>query len=131
MSAFIANDLTTACVAAYAVKTSHGENLDIVTSASHVLRAENQRSFNYRYGKNEAADPVTVDEETLKAILRLDPGRVLGAIMCYIYQACECPDWRETKARRIALEALGEAKRLTPEFGINGWELQPDELPTR
>jgi len=129
-SAFVVNDITTACVAAFAVKKSNSDDIDIIRSASHVLRAENQRSFNHQHEMNDPADPVTIDEETLKAILRLNPHRVLGVIRCYIFQACSCPDWRETKARRIALEALEEAKGLakTSTYAYDGWELQSEEL---
>lgn len=59
-----------------------------------MLWDENYRSVNYRYSESE----LTPDYRATLVDAPLSPVAVLKAIDCYEYQACESPDWAQTRA---------------------------------
>lgn len=66
-----------------------------------LLVAENRRSVNHRYAEDEIEEPYEFTEYTG----HFDPVKMLGAINCYEYQACEHPGWKTSEARAFC-EAL-------------------------
>jgi hypothetical protein len=63
-----------------------------------ILKAENIRSVNAKYGDNE--NPAYVFEYDRKARNR-PVGNIIGALDCYEYQACETNDWHTSLAHEI------------------------------
>src|SRR5262245_4325164 len=72
---------------------SHALTDETATKVGQMLWRENLRSVNYRYQENEP--------ETLYRFVPLpgrpDPVKVLKALSCFEYQACETPDWRQSE----------------------------------
>lgn len=82
-----------------------------------MLWDENYRSVNYRYSE---AEP-TPDYRATLIDAELSPVAVLKAIDCYEYQACESPDWDQTRAhafvtalRRVILGRHSDLAREVP-----------------
>jgi hypothetical protein len=76
------------------------------------LVAENRRSVNHRYNEEEWEEPYTFTEYAGT----FSPVKVLGAINCYEYQACEHPGWKTSEARSFC-EALRERMiRMLPGY---------------
>jgi hypothetical protein len=65
------------------------------------LVAENRRSVDWRYDEDELEEPYTFTEYAG----HFDPVKMLAAIACYEYQACEHPGWKTSEARDFC-EAL-------------------------
>lgn len=85
-----------------------------------MLWAENRRSIDYRYAEEELEDPYIferVDADEIKA------GRVLHAIACFEYQACEHPEWLDSEAHHFCQALQAEAIHALPEFA-NGWPVE-------
>ena len=66
-----------------------------------LLVAENRRSVNHRYNEDEIEEPYEFTEYTGN----FDAVKMLAAIGCYEYQACEHPEWKTSEARAFC-EAL-------------------------
>lgn len=65
------------------------------------LVAENRRSVNYRYEEDEIEEPYEFTEYAG----HFNPAKILAAISCYEYQACEHPEWKTSEAKSFC-EAL-------------------------
>jgi hypothetical protein len=68
-----------------------------------MLWDENYRSVNYRYQESEPTPDYTatlIEDE-------LSPVAVLKAMDCYEYQACESPDWQDTRAHAFITAVRG------------------------
>ena len=81
------------------------------------LLNQNYRSVNYRY-----------QEDTSPQMFRLcmvkdrSPVELIAACDCYIYQACETPDWAETEAFAIVEALKQRAIRQLPGYRV--WEIR-------
>ncbi len=99
-------------------------DFDSIDETARMLRMENLRSLNARYG-----DPVPEVTETLVdtghliRAGRLDPVAVLKAIACYEYQSCESSDWFFTRAA-----AYCRALRVAVIKQLPGYEGAPWEV---
>lgn len=70
-----------------------------------MLVAQNRESVNHRYGEEELEELYEEPRDLLSRLAQaralLDPARVLGAIGCYEYQACEGPSWARSEAAQF------------------------------
>ncbi len=99
-------------------------DFDSIDETAQMLRRENLRSLNSRYG-----DPVPEATETLVntghviRAGRLDPVSVLKAIDCYEYQSCESSDWPDTRAAAYCRTLAGAMIRQLPGYVDAPWEV--------
>jgi len=83
-----------------------------------LLVAENRRSVNHRYEEDEIEEPYEFTEYTG----HFDPAKILAAIACYEYQACEHPEWKTSEAKSFCDALRMHMIRLLP--GYDGvWEV--------
>jgi hypothetical protein len=82
------------------------------------LAAENRRSVNYRYEEDEIEDPYEFTEYAG----HFDPAKILAAISCYEYQACEHPEWKTSEAKSFCEALMHRMIRLLPGYG-QVWEV--------
>ena len=84
-----------------------------------LLVAENRRSVNHRYNEDEIEEPYEFTEYTGN----FDAVKMLAAIGCYEYQACEHDGWRTSEAYSF-LGSLREAwcRRCDGYEGV--WEIE-------
>ena len=83
-----------------------------------LLVAENRRSVNWRYEEDEIEEPYEFTEYAGD----FDPAKILAAISCYEYQACEHPEWKTSEAKSFC-DALRMAMiRMLPGYG-GVWEV--------
>lgn len=75
---------------------------------AQLLRNENVRSVNARYGEDEPAGVIAFRRELLPLPARKAAAQIVQACRCYAYQTCETPDHRTTEAW-IAMEAIEHA----------------------
>lgn len=138
MSAYIMNDNEINTIVSYFLdpNAAYGEgawlrlgetewnnlNRDNAAKVAAILKAENIRSVNAKYGENE--QPSYVFEYSPTAYKR-PVGNIIGALDCYEYQACETSDWHESLAHEIVaglrkhlLKTLAEAE------GTYTWGIQ-------
>lgn len=117
MSAFIASDLTTVAVATTVLGPA--ATVQSVQAIADVLRAENLRSINHRYNESNPAERVITTPSQLAEVRALSPDRLLGAVLCFMYQSCETADWKSTAAFALtsAVEASLVATGATREGG--------------
>lgn len=68
-------------------------------------------------------------EELPTAMPPLSPVRLYGIVSCYIYQACEPPDWEESRAYRLCQELKDYIlARLVEASGEDmGWSYREEE----
>jgi hypothetical protein len=122
MSCYVCSNLTTASVALTCLQIG-GREADPATlqKLGDLLRAENVRSVNYRYGEDDS-DPFELpDAETLAKLAELPDLQKLGAIRCYRYQTCETPEWESTPAIQIVHAAMKALQDLTGTERGKGW----------
>ncbi len=99
-------------------------DFDSIDETAQMLRRENLRSLNSRYG-----DPVPTATETLVTsgdvirTRRLDPVSVLKALACYEYQSCESSDWPDTRAAAYCRTLAGALIRQLPGYDDAPWEV--------
>lgn len=115
MSAYIMGDQEINEIVSYFIHTRHtihgegawlrmGEsewnylNAENAPKVAAILKAENIRSVNAKYGENES--PAYVFEYSPTAHKR-PVGNIIGALECYEYQACETNDWHTSLAHEI------------------------------
>jgi len=83
-----------------------------------ILLAENQRSVNHRYSKD--------DLEEIYTFKRLEgyphPLVILRALQCYEYQACETDDWEDSEAYRFCAALRSAAIRILTN-DVDTWEI--------
>lgn len=80
------------------------------------LVAENRASVNYRYEEEELEDFYTFT----RCPGPFDPVAVIKITRCYMYQACEHPQWEDSEAR-----ALCEALILKMIYALPGYDEAP------
>jgi len=88
---------------------------DHLQAAADILRAENERSVNYRYREQMPTSTVTfrfVDTRAMPPAVS-----IVKACNCYDYQTCETPDYYGTDAARIV-----DAIRHTAIAQLPGYE---------
>jgi hypothetical protein len=82
-----------------------------------MLVAENRRSVNFRYSEDELEEPY----EFTQIVGTFDPVKVLGALSCYEYQACECDDWTETEAYAFCVALRSKLIHALPGYQDAPW----------
>ena len=85
---------------------------------AEILKAENQRSVNYRYGEDLPVDSITFQRSPFR---RMTAVEILKLCDCYSYQACECEDWPETRACRILDRIRDRAIYQLPGYDEAPW----------
>lgn len=114
MSAYIMNDHEINTIVSYFIDPNNGRdggawvhfgetswdylNKENAPKVAAILKAENIRSVNAKYGDNE--NPAYVFEYDPTARKR-PMGNIIGALDCYEYQACETDDWHTSMAHEI------------------------------
>lgn len=114
MSAYIMNDDEINTIVSYFLdlNAAYGESAwlrlgesewnnlsrDNAPKVAAILKAENIRSINAKYGENY--NPDYVFEYDRKASKR-PVGNIIGALDCYEYQTCETDDWHLSLAHEI------------------------------
>lgn len=76
------------------------------------LVAENRRSVNHRYNEDELEPLYTFTEYAGT----FNPVKILGAISCYEYQACEHPEWKTSEAYGFCEALRGRMIRQLPGY---------------
>ena len=138
MSAYIMNDDEINTIVSYFLNpnNAYGEgawlrlgesewnnlNRDNAPKVAAILKAENIRSVNAKYGEND--NPAYVFEYDRNAYKR-PMGNIIGALDCYEYQACETDDWHESLAHEI-VQGLRKhlLKTLAEADGTYTWGIQ-------
>lgn len=77
------------------------------------LVAENRRSVNHRYAEDEIEDPYEFTEYAG----HFDPVKILAAIDCYEYQACEHREWKTSEARDFCEALRDRMIHMLPGYG--------------
>ncbi len=89
---------------------------------AETLLAENYRSVNYRY--NENGDPPAINYSPFQAYTT-DPVHIIKACDCYGYQACESPDYEESRAYALIKGIREYAIHHIPGYDdADAWELR-------
>ena len=90
------------------------------------LIAANAASYSYRYSHNDGA--MRELDEWLAEPMMYRPyprseAELLSAARCFNYQACEFPEWPETKAYAITMALMRGLDRWrdTPEYEMAEW----------
>ncbi len=83
------------------------------------LAAENRRGVNHRYDEEEWEEPYEFTEYRG----RFDPVRILSALACYEYQACEHPEWKTSEAKGFCDALRSRMIRALPGYGDAPWEV--------
>lgn len=88
---------------------------------AEVLLAENVRSVNYRYGRNDPVPAIVYSPRTpLRTALV-----ILKACNSLDYQSCETPDWDTTRAYRILQQVKDYAIHSLPGYAkAKGWNIE-------
>lgn len=138
MSAYIMNDDEINTIVSYFLdpNAAYGEgawlrlgesewnnlNRDNAPKVAAILKAENIRSVNAKYGEND--NPAYVFEYDRNASKR-DIGEIIGALDCYEYQACETDDWHLSLAHEI-VQGLRKhlLKTIAEERGTYTWGIK-------
>jgi len=87
------------------------------------LLAENAASVSYRYRQHADLSADELGETAVfyafrrVAAAEIIPVRVIKAVKCYAYQACEHPTWTTSEARAFCDALISEAIRRLP-----GWD---------
>lgn len=79
------------------------------------LLDQNYKSVNYRYNDDEQTPKFNYEE------IEANEGTLLGCINCYIYQACETPDFEHSEIYK-ALQTL-KNKMLERMIKAKGYEI--------
>ena len=101
MSAFIVNDKTITAIVQAMQQAEFSNWLNGHSARTEpqivgqMLLDQNYRSVNYRYDENDAPRRFKMAYKINKDGYRdyYDFGETYGSICCYMYQACETPDW--------------------------------------
>ena len=80
---------------------------------------ENYRSVNYRYDESEEPH----DFVSTPIAKQLGPVDYIKACHCYMYQACETPDWEDTEAYAIVNALLKRSITNLPGYDDAAWEI--------
>lgn len=138
MSAYIMNDDEINTIVSYFLdpNAAYGEgawlrlgesewnnlNRDNAPKVAAILKAENIRSVNAKYGEND--NPAYVFEYDRTASKR-PIGNIIGALDCYEYQACEAEDWDKSLAHEI-VQMLRKhlLKTIAEEEGTYTWGIK-------
>jgi hypothetical protein len=103
------------------------EHADVIKRELHLM---NLQSVNYRYKEftTEDARPYSGAEITPYLGGPVIPwGHVLGALRCYEYQACECPTWADSTAKKIVERIRHKVcQAITDEAG-GMWEWERED----
>lgn len=88
------------------------------------LLDKNYKSVNYRYGEDTETPEFQYEE------VEIDEGIVYGCIECYDYQACEEPDYFESKLHgslirleNALLEKLLKRANMSAPYGYDGHDI--------
>lgn len=129
MSAYIVSDATIDALVTFAIggtwKAWDGKPQDL----GQMLVDENYLSVNYRYRGEEGPahkykfHPLTNARKT-KAVV------ILKLCACYEYQACEHPEWEESKARKVIDRIRNKAINELPGYDDAPWGLYNEDRET-
>jgi len=134
MSAYVASHDTTVVAAYYAAKSRtmrSAPRVEEVQAAYNVLRAENYRSVNYRYGEDENCELGKVTSSEVFAAGELPVHVAYGCVKNLDYQSCEAPDYFETEAAQLLRCALDAVVRKAFAGKECGWGLDDGDLKAR
>jgi hypothetical protein len=85
---------------------------------------ENYRSLNYRY-RDEEGEPHQITYTMKDEMQRpLDPIVILKLCNCFDYQACETPDWEQSRAFKILQSIKDYAIRKLPGYNDAPWGIE-------
>ena len=103
-----------------------------------VLIRENLSSIHYRYPETAATDPENTpgptDQYWLAEYRHARPGRQLMAIQgikaikCFQYQACEHPEWHDSKAKEILNSMIHSLVAYLEGYDAAAWEIEDNVL---
>jgi hypothetical protein len=85
------------------------------------LLRENYRSYNHHYAHLGESDPAPTF--SLPHAPPCTPVQLIKLIHCYNYQACECPDWKETEAHAITEALVSFAIAKLPGYDNAMWTI--------
>lgn len=93
---------------------------------ANILKAENVRSYCYRYPEEQATDynaPIELDPFIFYRTMPVSAVQALKACNCYDYQTCETPDYEDTPAHRIISQIRQFAIMALPGYEGAAWEI--------
>jgi hypothetical protein len=132
MSAFICDDYHISVLAVYAASgreqayVYYDGKLYTPLDAHEVaaiLHAENVRSVNERYRKNEQPS-FTFQPAAYRCMDQYSPVEIIKACNCYNYQACETDDYSSTLAKCIIDAIVSKAIRRLPGYEAAEWGIR-------
>lgn len=130
MSAFqvSANHLAVLVDAKLAIANeNHGDPIVYRDRLLRMLSEENALSVNHRYGRDDKrSPPVTEFPEFNRNVIR-DHGvlKILKAVSCFEYQACEAAAWDDSDARKFCMELrLALIERIPGYEQAEGWGIE-------
>ena len=119
MSAFVCSDKHLSAI----VRWASINNLAVAgleQEAVELLHAENVKSVNYHYQKDEPAEGgvYLIQDPVLSAV------EVIKACDCLDYQSCEHSTWRESEACKLLERIKGNAISRLPGYDEAKWGIE-------
>ncbi|MCP4599822.1 MAG: hypothetical protein GY847_04655 [Proteobacteria bacterium] len=124
MSAFLVSDLHINVLVEWARREQMSWGVRDKLTCEEVaqeLRAENERSFNYRY-QEEGHYPVKFGRVALP--VNISATTIIKLCDCYKYQSCEHDGWENSRANKIVTEIRETAIRSLPGYREAPWGLE-------
>jgi len=115
MSSFICDDRHISALATFASENNICDRNEAEALAIE-LHAENVRSVNHRYSESDA-DAFTFERVATAG----EPVRILKAVHCYQYQACEHEGWADSHAAKVCEAILSAACRQLKGYSDAAW----------
>lgn len=105
MSAYIVSDQTIAAIVYAMQRAEFANSLEGISARTRpqkvgqMLLDQNYKSVNWRYGENDAPRQFKYAQSSpiLAPAYDFTFGEMYGSICCYMYQACETPDWLQSE----------------------------------
>lgn len=110
------------------IATYHSRTWEEPAKLGALFHSTNVRSLDYRYPQENSGDPEAITEAfyrytsgPVEPVTVENIAKLLKALDCYEYQACEFPTWKESDAYALCQQIRNMAIRALPGYDAAPW----------